>query len=193
MEKLEINLTLLRKRGLTPNEYVLLYLVSTKNVEDFDYFMTADSFKVDLEGLINDKVILTVNKSLKFNDLSVGKDYISLFTSKKTATKQDVSEWIDEYRDLFPKGIGTTGYPFRGSKASCLEKMVKFINQHDYEKTVILDATKEYVAIKRKENYQFMQLADNFIYKNNASTLASFCELISEEYKSINLENKLDF
>lgn len=154
--------------------------------------MAFDSLKQDLKVLMTDNILISKGDFV-FEEVKIHEEYKSIFKVKKTVSKKDVEEWINDYRELFPAGINASGYPFRGSKASCVDKMIKFLNTNDYEKDIILQATKEYVAIKKRDSYQYMQLADNFISKNNVSTLLSFCELMTEDFKpTINVENKFD-
>lgn len=95
--------------------------------------------------------------------------------------KDNVLEWIDEFREIFPKGVRSGGLPVRGDKQSCLKKIRKFLKEYtEYDKDLILKATKNYVENKARDQYNYMQTAHYFIYKNNTSTLAAECENILE-------------
>lgn len=120
-------------------------------------------------GFIHDET------ELKFTDQALEK---ITQAPKQTDT---VLEWINDFREIFPKGIRSGGLPVRGDKQSCLKKMRKFVKEYpEYDKDLILKATKNYVDNKAREQYNYMQTAHYFIYKQNMSTLASECENILE-------------
>lgn len=89
--------------------------------------------------------------------------------------------WIQEYRDLFPIGVKSGGFPVRGDLKGCTKKMERFLEDYpEYDKEIILKATKSYVDKKRLENYAYMQLAHYFIKKDDISSLAAECENLRE-------------
>ncbi len=92
-------------------------------------------------------------------------------------TRQEIKQWIDEYRALF-KGtkIGIMGDP-----KACLDKMVRFFEEYPElaDKDLIFKATKKYIDSEAMNNYKYLQRADYFIYKivgkDEVSRLAGFC------------------
>jgi len=130
-----------------------------------------------------------VNRGFIHNETELNFTNQALQKIKQAPKKQDnVLEWINDYREIFPKGIRSGGMPVRGDKQSCLKKMRKFIIEYpEYETDLIIKATKNYVENKARSQYAFIQTAHYFIYKNNMSTLASECENILE-----NNEDTLD-
>lgn len=99
--------------------------------------------------------------------------------------KLDLKKFVDEYRELFPKGNNYNGYPYRGDRQGCLKKMARFIKLNpDYTPEIIIAATNKYINEKKKDNYDFMHLAHYFIEKNGVSLLGSFCEHILDSGES---------
>lgn len=99
----------------------------------------------------------------------------------KSATPK-VEEWIEEWYALWPKGIKSGGYLVRSGIKGCLVKMKKFLKEHsEFDKDIIMKATRDYIEHSRMNNYRYMQLAHYYIYKNNTSALASNCELIMDK------------
>ena len=93
----------------------------------------------------------------------------------------DVHLWIDEWRNLFPEGVNTAGYRYRGNKVEVLKKMLKFVTLYDFTKEEIFQATKKYVERFSVRGYNYMQQAHYFIDKKDAgSSLASECETLKE-------------
>lgn len=109
-------------------------------------------------------------------------DLLVNVTDKLVAKTNNVDDWIDEYRSLFPKGIKTGGYPVRGDRNACIKKMQIFMkNNPEYDKDIILEATQKYINRKELDGYNYIQISHYFIYKNNVSNLASECSALLED------------
>lgn len=94
---------------------------------------------------------------------------------------EDPSVWIDEFLDLFPKGVQTAGYYVRGDRRSCVANLRKFVKKYpEYNKDIILKATENYIERCRRKEWAYMQIAQNFVMKNTNSTLAAECQHIIE-------------
>lgn len=103
-------------------------------------------------------------------------------TKKKVYTKKEVEIWIDAWRDIFPPGSNSGGYRYRGDRAGCIQKMIKFVNDNSYTVEQIFEATKDYVERFSQKGFAYMQLAHFFIHKQGVgSTLAAECEGLSEK------------
>ena len=101
---------------------------------------------------------------------------------KKITTAKEVTEWVESWRELFPKGINAGGYRYRGDKAEVVKKMIKFVNTHDYTIEQIFQATKDYVERFSLKGYAYMQLAHYFIEKKGVgSTLSAECEGLADK------------
>lgn len=92
----------------------------------------------------------------------------------------DVKEWIEEYRECFPKGLNSNGYPYRGEKEACTGKMQTFVRSYNYTKDEILEATKIMIGRFKIKNYEFMPQAHYFIEKNRVSQLKQFCDMVKD-------------
>lgn len=102
---------------------------------------------------------------------------------KKKEVSNDISEWIEGYRDLF-KG---TKVGAKGDRKACLEKMIRFFETYpEYaNKDLIFKATENYIKSEAvNSNYKYLQRADYFIFKKtdkeDTSRLASFCDEVND-------------
>ena len=107
------------------------------------------------------------------------------FLGLTAASTEEVDEWIDSWRELWPAGVKSGGRPVKGDKRGCAKKMASFIRDHEYSKEEIFEATRIYLFDKRRDNYRFITCADYFINKSGSSILASICEDIRERGSSL--------
>jgi len=98
----------------------------------------------------------------------------------KNDDEDSVQNWIEEWREIFPKGSNSSGFRYRGDKQGCIKKMKVFLRKNnEVTKDQIITATAKYVE---KHRYgKFMQQAHYFIEKNGASALLGEVESLSEE------------
>lgn len=95
--------------------------------------------------------------------------------------------WIEEWIDLFPRGVRSGGKLLRADAQSCLKKMEIFIKTYPYKKEVIMEATRRYLEDRAAVNYEYTRCAVYFIYRmekqggETVSDLASWCEQIQHE------------
>jgi hypothetical protein len=108
------------------------------------------------------------------NNLAVTDKFIEL----TNLSREKPSSFIDEWYSLWPSGIKSGGYYVRSGKPSCEKKLQKFMNSYEYNKDVIMDATKRYIDRMKIGGYSFMKLAPYFIEKDGVSILAGECEEI---------------
>jgi hypothetical protein len=107
------------------------------------------------------------------------KKYVGL--RKTTTTAKEIQEWIQTWRDIFPEGVNSSGFRYRGDRSECITKMIKFVNTNDYTIEQIFQATRDYVERFSEKGYAFMQQAHYFIKKQGVgSTLNAECEALSE-------------
>lgn len=90
----------------------------------------------------------------------------------------DFNAFVEEYRNLFPKGLKSgNGTPIRGDKQGVIKKMEWFLRTYpEYSKSTILAATKLFIQQMERRGYVYMTQADYFIQKENGSKLAAMCE-----------------
>lgn len=156
---IEVDLEKLDKHGLSPNDYIALFL-KADNVDcnypiDMSYMQKQGYIKITDEGF------------------DLRKPALALLNRKIEA--DSVEMWIEDWRGLFPR-MQINGYPVRGSKEGCLRKMKTFLKRNDFTKEEIYRATCEFIEAKRKVNFAFMTQAHYFIEKDGISLLASLCE-----------------
>jgi len=121
----------------------------------------------------------------KIADISMRKPGETLFKkhlNKKKKPTPNVHLWIDKWREIFPEGVNNLGYRYRGNKAECLIKMIKFVDSNDFSEEEIFKATKNYVDRFAIRGYAYMQQAHYFIHKRETgSALVSECEGLGEQ------------
>lgn len=166
-----INFTKLKELCMSPSMYAYLYSMY---------------YGMEYE-LANEQVKAAMNVALqKLGYLKIAAEGIVLRSScgklfEEVITDEGVSTWIEEWRDLFPKGVKSGNRPVRGERRGVLSKMKAFIkNNPDVTKDQIFEATRQYVFDASIKGYQFIICADYFIDKNNSSVLAAVIEDISE-------------
>jgi hypothetical protein len=118
-------------------------------------------------------------------------------TLTETIIKQDeVEGWIDDWVDIFPKGVKSGGRLLRSDRVSCLRKMKIFLREYQYDKEVIMQATRNYIKSKEQDNYAYTRCAVYFIYRvdgnsrqDRISDLASWCDDVLNK-RADNSENR---
>lgn len=158
------NIELIKKHELTPTFYVfLLYLYLE---EEFPWKVTDQHLKtLEDSGWIK----LTPEGPILRGKFST--------TFNRYLASYGVESWIEEWRDLWPKGVKTMGRLVRGDKQGCLQKMKSFLKNHTgHSKEDIFNATKIYIFDRYRDNYKAMACADYFISKDNVSILAAYLE-----------------
>ena len=100
---------------------------------------------------------------------------------KRVHTAKEISQWIQSWREIFPEGVNSAGFRYRGDKGEVTKKMIKFVNTYDYSIEQIFQATRYYVDRFSQKGYAYMQQAHYFIEKRGAgSTLNAECEGLSD-------------
>lgn len=163
--------------NLNLNQLIFLYCILSNNktlleqyVIKFSTFSRSDIINLISDGYIIEKL---PNKPIFENYILTDK---ALNIFKFEVIKDDIEDWIDEWFELFPEGVKSGGYYVKTDKKSCLKKMKKFIKQYpEFDKTIILKATKDYVNNLRIKNYSHIKLAPYFIEKDGLSMLEGAC------------------
>jgi len=168
--ELFINFKKLKELCMSPSMYAYLYSIY---------------YGIDYE-LANEQVKSAMNLALqKLGYIKIAAEGIVLRNSCKdlfdeVVTDEGVNSWIEEWRDLFPKGVKSGNRPVRGERRGVLTKMKAFIKNHpEVTKDLIFEATRQYVFDASVKGYQFIICADYFIDKNNSSVLAATIEDIA--------------
>lgn len=115
-------------------------------------------------------------------DISVRDLGLELIGQSKS---DNIIEFAEKFKELFPKGIKSGGYPVRSSTSDIADKLRKFFKKHKYSQEQVLEATKRYIDRKSNEGYSFMQTAVYFIEKNGVSNLAAECDSMKEDKSEV--------
>lgn len=171
--KIEIDLHKMMENDLGADEVIYAYLVSVGNEFMIERLFPSEVYRANV------KDTLFTGGWITESGKSVTSKYNSIFTELTglaTVMLRPPSgiSWIDEWIDLWPKGVRSGGYLVRSDKKSCEKKMNKFLKEHSkVTKEQIFEATKIYVERLRRANWSYMMLATYFIDKEErGSTLA---------------------
>lgn len=98
----------------------------------------------------------------------------------------DALQYINRYREMFPKGELPSGVPARVNYKELEKKFTWFFNTYTFDWETVLKATHNYIELYEGRGYQYMQNSSYFIsrqdhQKNITSTLATFCDQVIEE------------
>lgn len=171
---IEIDLNKLEQKGISANEYTLLYLL-------FKGLTVPDRYKPYLEGLealewlkIGENSITLLNKATQFLNVK--------------ALTNDVESWIDEWTALWPSGVKNSGKAVKSDRVSNLNKMAKFVKIYkNYTKEQIMEATKYYLENRQRNGWGYTMVAHYFILKEGISALAAEIDNLT------NMEQKYEF
>jgi hypothetical protein len=191
---MEVNIKMLVEHCLSPNEYVYLYYLVNKMMLPIN--ISIDTTKLEEKGFIKiaeNKIVAREKAISLFQDSNVKQvlsreDQIAAIDKSSKALQDSVSTWIADWRDLFPRGIKTGGYPLRGTKSGCEKKMKQFIKANrGVTKEMIFKATKKYLDERALHRYQYTKMADYFINKDGSSMLEGYVE---DVYLAMNTTDK---
>lgn len=189
---IEINLTDINESGLSLNDYFICYCIY-HNRKDLilDYIKSHKGFSIqEIQELEDNGWIKIINKSEKiiFENLQIEEKF-RIFVEKKDKPEKD---WINEWLEMFPKGVKSGGYYIKTDLNGCRKKMKKFTSTHpEYTKETIIKATQNYINRCEHNGYQYMKIAPYFIEKDGVSMLSGECEAIItniDEYTNDNIK-----
>ena len=120
---------------LSPNEYIILTLVGLEDFTTLDKLISSRrrEYSLNIHMLTNKGYIKNVVNTphLEGNHLLITKEGWNLLDKKSisrlTVKESSVDSWIDDWRNLFPKGKTKNGYPIKGSRQNCIKKMTQFM------------------------------------------------------------------
>lgn len=168
---INIDLEFLEKKSLSPDEYCILACIYyNKNPKEVMITVPELSYA---DIIISGEFLKEDPNSTSTFSYSLTGDGLNLFE-----ITDSFSFFIEEYRNLFPKGVKSgNGTPIKGDKQGISKKMEWFLRMYpEYSKTTILEATKIYVDQMARKAYAYMVQADYLIQKDNSSKLAALCE-----------------
>lgn len=163
---IELNLDTWAKTNLPISAFIVLQLLTEDrrgDVEEFCHIMTTTG---DVMPEMSNNEFIEV----------VGEKIVPTLKSKALFKKNDVNDWIDEWRNKFPAGTSDTGNRWRSTHPSCLKKMSMFIKKYGCSKEDIYRATDGYLR-KLNGDFKYCKMATNFIYKDTIDDSALLSEI----------------
>jgi hypothetical protein len=186
--ELNVDIEKLINKRMGIGEYLLYWLIYNGESQLFYGYYNLDNPWGSISDLFQYGYVEVIdnNKPNGFSNLRVTNKFIEEYIQDDIKkVKNNVSEWIDEWYDLFPKGIKVFGYLVRSDKNGCLRKMKDFIKLNpQFSKEIILKATKNFIDYCKLNNYSSIQMAHYFISKDKISNLAGYCEAVKDKLDS---------
>lgn len=185
--KLVIDSEVCKSKGLTLEEFIVLYL-NSKNIDISKTINSIIEKKVAGKDLFNPNAVVLSSNSRKLLE------EIILDSDKTVATNNKRLENLAEkLRELYPEGKKQgTQYYWRDSNSVIVKKLKALVKKYGdcFTDEQAVNATKKYVE-SFNGNYQFMQLLKYFISKNvvkggeveETSQLLSYIENAGQEDK----------
>lgn len=178
-EEIIVNTKQWKKSNLYLTDYIFLQYIYNKEYTEAEFFIMGMwdilERKLRLDMLEMELYIKITGDNLE--DIMPRQKMLDIF---QTTDEVSLKVWIEEWCNLWPKGVKSGGYYIRSNSQDCLKKMIKFIKLRKYSKEVIMKATKNYIDRKARENYAYMMKAEYFIEKDGMSPLATEIENINE-------------
>ncbi len=172
--KILLNLSRLKTLKITPNQ--LVYLISTFNKQENYFTISQDEIEYlqtqSFLKITKDEIVLRAKTNNLMKELGI-------------SSVDNLEKLVDDYRALFPAGYKTFGLAIKGDRSNCLKKLKEFKTKYPYTNDEILEATRSYLAIKKKNKYEGTQISHYYIEKDGISNLASMCESIRDTPDSI--------
>lgn len=188
-----LDLDILTKNTLTPNQWILLNIVNNKDeVAYIQYYELGrlDILKDDLYNLYKKDYIINdgvTNWTFNFSELHIsekGKLIINNETNIIDKKQSEFEEFMKKYMEIFPEKVYSgNSLPVRSNPKLCKSKMISFIKEYKYDYETILKATESYVKKCKQGNYNFMKTSYYFIKKDGESILETYCQEVLSKPK----------
>lgn len=185
--KLIIDSEVCKSKGLTLEEFIVLYL-NSKNIDINKTINSIIEKKVAGKDLFNPNAVVLSSNSRKLLEEII-------LDSDKTVAKNNtrLENLAERLRELYPEGKKQgTQYYWRDSNSVIVKKLKALVKKYGdcFTDEQAINATKKYVE-SFNGNYQFMQLLKYFISKNvvkggeveETSQLLSYIENAGQEDK----------
>jgi hypothetical protein len=169
-------LTFIHQKGLTLNQYSLLYqvheginIVNVQQPEEYD-FLYDNGYLTRSNGIW--KVTAKSTRIINYLN-SLFSDTIN---NKKAYDTNEVDTLITQLREIYPRKKDN-GTLILSSKRDVKTHLERFFRVNDYEFSTIVEATRRYVK-QQEENFdkRYMMHLKYFIMKDGTSTLSSYCD-----------------
>lgn len=172
------------EHDITFEQYLFLYMLTKSEDTNLEKYCRKyggpDSKRLILDPL-EQKGYLTNTNTVQppyfFYKMQPTKKFLTEFGITKL--NLNVSSWIKEWLDLWPKGIKSGGFYVKTGLGGCEKKMLAFVKENpQFTKDIIFDATRRYLTEMEGRGYDKMKLAPYFINKDNVSMLWGYCEQV---------------
>lgn len=178
----KINIKECQKYNLDANSLLFLSIIESQNVDDWNWLgksMRSERFQFYINYLLGREFILCHNPE-QIGVLSNYRLHTTKKKSKKAVDDSEFGKFVDQFYELWPKGIKSGGYAVRSGKNACSTKLRTFLKENKlYTTDIVLAATKNYIDKCRANDYQYMKLAPYFIIKDGVSVLESYCDEVA--------------
>jgi hypothetical protein len=183
MKKQEEFFAVLKKNGITPNQYERLLELSVHNTGQL-LFLVQDN-----QSLFDNEMIVET-KDGKYFVTQKGEGLIkkieTLFRKETAGSKKVDSDFtanVEAYRELFPNIKLPSGVYARSAVKNLEPAMIWFFENFNYSWDTVLKATKMYINEYEIKRWMYLKNSQYFIRKQNAykqytSELANYCENI---------------
>jgi hypothetical protein len=167
--------------NISPNGFYLL-LCLEKDKEPRSINVSSESRILEIDGYLKNKKITEKGKKV-IKDISAKYQIEENKVVKKKLgmTPEDLIK-INEYRELFPRGVLPSQVPARVPVKELEKKFIWFFNNYSYEWDAVIKATKKYISEFKVNNYLYMKNSGYFISKLEkngiVSALASYCDMV---------------
>jgi DNA-directed RNA polymerase beta' subunit len=182
--KFEVNMNELIELGLSVEEFFILNILRMPlwklQLRKYEKFVKEVDESVIVSLILKGYVKKRYDKlnTKNLNNLILTNKYHKILNREKA----NVESWINEWRNLWPKGVRSGGYYIRGNRENVLYKMKLFLEFYPYcTKDLIFKATKNYIEKMAIDGYKYSKLAHYFIMKDDTSILADECESVIDD------------
>jgi hypothetical protein len=159
---------------LEPNLLELLKNINNGSLEDYKKLFSKKDFaylivKAKVKRLIKDEDNIT----------NIGLSLIDVPVKKETPF---LEEWLSLWPTKLIIPLNSYGsYRVSGNTTQCKSRMIKFRKQYpQFSDEEILQATKNYIDRKQRENWEYVKKNVKFIYDRNTSELYNELIALSE-------------
>lgn len=181
---MELDLKQLKSSGLCLEDFIFLQMIH-EGIEPKEYvfyqshvILTTD---LEAEGYL---------KILDFDDLKhieLRQKAVELFGKNTT----NIADWIEQWCELWPKGVKSGGYYVKPNKQDALSNMQKFFKKYKFTKEQVFEATGNYLKQQEAKHWDYTMLGAYFIMKNGMSQLANYCNNLGVKEKTNASINKM--
>lgn len=179
---MEIDLKSLEKSSLFVEDFLYLQMLHEGiNTDEFNWSDPEMSQYLETDGYI--KILGSGDEKV----IELRQKAVELFGNNKN----NVSDWIEQWCELWPKGVKGAGGYIKPNENDALTNMNKFCKKYKFTKDQIFEATGNYIAEKQRNNWAYVMLGGYFIMKNGVSTLANYCSNLGIKEKTEVSINKM--